>query len=65
MSKSWKTGNAIRMSARQINRLQKIKERMTQLTGRERTPMPLEDIVGSMNASLRGWVNYFHYREFQ
>ena len=32
------------------------------MTGRERTPIPLDDIVGGMNASLRGWVNYFHYR---
>jgi RNA-directed DNA polymerase len=24
--------------------------------------LPLEDIVGSMNATLRGWANYFHYR---
>lgn len=23
--------------------------------------IPLEDIIGSMNASLRGWINYFHY----
>ena len=21
----------------------------------------MEDIVGSMNATLRGWTNYFHY----
>ncbi len=39
-----------------------IKDRITQLTARERTPIPLEDIVGSMNASLRGWSGYFHYR---
>lgn len=42
--------------------LAKIKERITQLTGRERTPIPLENIVGSMNATLRGWTNYFHYK---
>ena len=34
----------------------------SQLTARERTPIPLEDIVGSMNVILRGWANYFHYR---
>ncbi|HET7061322.1 MAG TPA: group II intron maturase-specific domain-containing protein [Nitrosospira sp.] len=28
----------------------------------ERTLIPLEDIPESMNAALRGWVNYFHYR---
>ena len=32
------------------------------MTGRERTPIPLENIVGSMNATLRGWTNYFHYK---
>ena len=42
--------------------LAKTKERITQMTGRERTPIPLVDIVGSMNATLRGWSNYFHYR---
>jgi RNA-directed DNA polymerase len=26
------------------------------------TPIPLEDVVRNLNASLRGWVGYFHYR---
>ncbi|WP_090415825.1 group II intron reverse transcriptase/maturase [Nitrosomonas halophila] len=42
--------------------LVKIRDRITQLTARERTLIPLSDIVGSVNASLRGWANYFHYR---
>ena len=42
--------------------LKKIKARLTALTGRELTAIPLDDIVGSVNRSLRGWVNYFHYR---
>jgi hypothetical protein len=29
---------------------------------RELTPIPLANIVGSVNRSLNGWVNYFHYR---
>jgi hypothetical protein len=32
------------------------------LTARERTSIPLEDIVGSVNATLGRWTNYFHYR---
>ena len=40
----------------------KIKARMKELTGKNRTPIPLGDVVGSMNRSLRGWVNYFHFR---
>ena len=42
--------------------LKKIKARLTELTGRKLTAIPLGDIVGSVNRSLRGWANYFHYR---
>ena len=40
----------------------KIKTKLTALTGRELTAIPLRDIVGSLNRSLRGWANYFHCR---
>jgi RNA-directed DNA polymerase len=62
VSKSWKTGKSYQHICPAPKSLVKIKERITQLTARERTPIPLEDIVGSMNATLRGWTNYFHYR---
>ena len=62
MSKSWKTGKSFTHICPAPKSLVKIKDRITQLTARERTPIPLEDIVGSMNATLRGWANYFHYR---
>ena len=62
MSTSWRTGKRYTHICPAPKSLAKIKERITQMTGRERTPIPLDDIVGSMNASLRGWVNYFHYR---
>jgi RNA-directed DNA polymerase len=42
--------------------LKKIKAKLTALTGRELTPIALEKIVGNVNRSLKGWVNYFHYR---
>src|SRR5665213_1150520 len=42
--------------------LKKIKAKLTKLTGRELTAIPLGDIVGNVNRSLRGWANYFHYR---
>ncbi len=42
--------------------LKKIKARLKELTGRELTAIPLGDIVGNVNRSLRGWANYFHYR---
>lgn len=42
--------------------LKQIKAKLTAMTGRELTPMPLETIVGNVNRSLKGWVSYFHYR---
>mgnify|MGYP001559309902 FL=1 len=62
VSKGWKTGKSYEHICPAAKSLAKIKERITQLTGRERTPIPIEKIVGSVNASLRGWTNYFHYR---
>ena len=62
VNKSWKSGKSYPYVCPALKSFVKIKERITQLTARERTPIPLEDIVGSMNASLRGWSGYFHYR---
>ena len=42
--------------------LKKIKAKLTALTGRKLTNIALDDIVGNVNRSLRGWANYFHYR---
>ncbi|MCF6177981.1 MAG: group II intron reverse transcriptase/maturase [Geopsychrobacter sp.] len=42
--------------------LQTIKDRVTQLTSRVTTAKPLERIVWEVNTTVRGWVNYFHYR---
>lgn len=41
---------------------QKIKDRITEFTKRDRTIMPFEWVVNEANAMLRGWVGYFHYR---
>jgi RNA-directed DNA polymerase len=62
VSKGLKTGKSYPHVCPAPKSLVKIKERITQLTARERTPIPLEEIVWSMNATLRGWANYFHYR---
>ena len=42
--------------------LKTIKAKLTALTGRKLTNIALDDIVGNVNRSLRGWANYFHYR---
>jgi RNA-directed DNA polymerase len=62
VSKGLKTGKRYPHVCPAPKSLVKIKARITQLTARERTPIPLDDIVGSMNVTLRGWANYFHYR---
>ncbi len=42
--------------------LKRIKARLTELTDRKLTCIPLSDVVGNVNRSLRGWANYFHFR---
>ena len=42
--------------------LKRVKARLTELTDRKLTCIPLSDVVGNVNRSLRGWVNYFHFR---
>lgn len=61
VSKSWKSGKRYTHICPAAKSLTKIKDRITQLTARERTPLALETIIGSVNSTLRGWVNYFHY----
>jgi group II intron reverse transcriptase/maturase len=39
-----------------------IKAKLTQLTGRKLTPIPLPEVVRRLNQSLRGWSGYFDYR---
>lgn len=61
MSRGLRTGKPYPHVCPSAKALTRIKARVTQLTGRERTPLPLETLVGQVNRTLRGWVNYFHY----
>ena len=62
VSKGLKSGKEYPHVSPAPKSLAKVKQRIKQLTARERTPIPLEAIVGSINATLRGWSSYFHYR---
>lgn len=62
MSQGVKTGKPYPNVRPADKSLKKIKARLTELTGRNLTPIPLGDIVGNVNRSLRGWANYFHFR---
>lgn len=62
MRKGRKTGNLYPHVCPSGKSLKKIKDKVTAMTQRRLTPIPIEIIVGNMNSSLRGWTNYFHYR---
>lgn len=62
MSQGAKTGKPYPNVRPADKSLKKIKARLKELTGREMTALPLDDLVGKVNRSLRGWANYFHYR---
>ena len=62
MGKGVRTGNYYPHVQPSKKSLQTIKDRVTLLTRRERTIMPLEWVVKEINATVRGWVGYFHYR---
>jgi group II intron reverse transcriptase/maturase len=62
MAESRKSGKLYSHVQPSKKSLQIIKDRVTELTNRTRTVKPLEWIVNELNATLRGWVGYFHYR---
>jgi group II intron reverse transcriptase/maturase len=62
MGKSKRTGNKYPHVQPSKESRQKIKDRVTELTRRMTTVKPLEGIVQEVNTTLKGWVNYFHYR---
>ncbi len=41
---------------------QRLRARIKQLTDRRLTPIPMVDVVGTVNRLLRGWSGYFHHR---
>jgi RNA-directed DNA polymerase len=62
MRKSWKSGRRYPHVCPAPKSLAKIKERIKQVTKRERTMIPLGIVMRDVNTTLHGWANYFHYR---
>lgn len=62
MGRSRRTGNDYPHVEPSKKSLQSIKDRITWLTSRKRTPVSLETVVAQVNAATRGWVGYFHYK---
>ena len=60
MAKSHWTGNHYPHVQPSKKSLKAIKDRITELTVRTRTVMPLNLLVNEVNMTVRGWVGYFH-----
>jgi RNA-directed DNA polymerase len=41
--------------------MQRARERVRELTARDRLRWPIEQVVGDLNRFLRGWAGYFRY----
>jgi group II intron reverse transcriptase/maturase len=62
MAKSRRTENHYPHVEPSKKSLKAIKDRITELTARTRTVMPLDLLVNEVNKTVRGWVGYFHVR---
>ncbi|MDH3974616.1 MAG: group II intron reverse transcriptase/maturase [Deltaproteobacteria bacterium] len=61
MRKSWRTGNIYPHVQPSKKSLKKAKDRITVLTHRRMTPLPMDILMDQVNTSLRGWTGYFHH----
>jgi RNA-directed DNA polymerase len=61
LRRSWKSGKSYPHVQPSRKSRRRIGDKLTWLTRREHTPVPMEVLVEEVNASLRGWVDYFHY----
>lgn len=62
MGKSLRTGRHYAHVHPSKESLRKIKDRVTQLTARTRTMIPMDWLVKEVKATVRGCVGYFHFR---
>jgi RNA-directed DNA polymerase len=62
MNRNRRTGNYYPHVQPSKKSLQKIKDRITALTERKRTKIPLPVVIESVNEALIGWSGYFHYK---
>lgn len=62
IARSWRTGNLYPNVRPSWKSLKTIKSRLTAMTRRGLTRLPLEEVVENVNLTLRGWTAYFHYR---
>lgn len=62
MRKSWKSGKFYPHVQPAEKSVRKIKQAVKEVTGRTYTSIAMEDVITLVNRKVRGWTNYFHYR---
>ena len=62
IARSWRTGSLYPNVRPSRKSLKTIKSRLTAMTRRGLTRLPLKEVVENVNLTLRGWTAYFHYR---
>lgn len=62
MRRSRRTGRWYPHVQPSLKALKRINQRVTSLTQRQLTLLPLPDVIGNVNAVVRGWVGYFHFK---
>jgi len=61
MCRSFRSGKYYPNTQPARKSLLKIKAEVKELTKREHTMIPMDDIISKLNKKLVGWVEYFHY----
>ena len=61
MCRSFRSGKYYPNTQPAKKSLLKIKAEVKELTKREHTMIPMDDIISKLNKKLVGWVEYFHY----
>ena len=62
MRKSKKSGKWYPHTEPSRKSIQRIKEKAKSLTDRKLTLIPMDRLMCTLNRSVHGWCNYFHYR---
>jgi RNA-directed DNA polymerase len=61
MRRSSRTGRAFAMTRPSRASCQRIRDRIRELTGRDRYTLPPRQVIDEVNRSVRGWVQYFRF----
>ena len=61
IARSQQTGKYFPLVEPSDKAMKSIKQKIKHYTRRDMNPVPINEIVRKLNATVRGWSNYFHY----